>query len=189
MLNLHSAVLGSTVVLDELMWMRSMENAPLTNRAVPRDNGGMLGWADNPANHDEIVHYVRKVERIIASEGSINAQTACSYAEKFVYGGFEAHRMKVQNSKRSFRRKLGSLLIRYAPKSLKLAAKRIGPRKVLNYLDWNGFLLDDVYSRLLDKRIGFERNELQLIQELVLATDRERLSHGHVSTPTHLISR
>ena len=189
MLNLHSAVLGRTVVLDELMWMRSMENPPLTNRAVPRDNGGMLGWADNPANHDEILHYVHKVEKIIASEGSIDAQTACSYAEKFVYGGFETHRMKVQNSKRSFRRKLGSLLIRYAPKSLKLAAKRIGPRKVLNYLDWNGLLLEDVYSQLTDKRIGFERNELHLIQQLVLATDRERLLHGHVSTPTHLISR
>ena len=189
MLNLHSAVLGRTVVLNDLMLMKSMENPPLATASVPRDNGGMLGWADNPANRDEVLHYARKVESILASEGSIDTQTAHLFAEKFVYEGFETHRMKVQNSKRSFRRKIGRLLIRYAPKSLKLAAKRIGPRRVLNYLDWNGFLLEDVCSRLRDKGIGFEKNELQLIQELVLATDRERLLQGHVSTPIHLINR
>lgn len=189
MLNLHSAVLGRTVVLNDLMLMKSMENPPLVTASVPRDNGGMLGWADNPANRDEVLHYARIVESIIASEGSIDTHTAHKYARMFVYGGFETHRMKVKNSKRSFRRKTGSLLIRYAPKSLKLAAKRIGPRKVLNYLDWKGFLLEDVCSQLKTKGIGFEKNELQLIRNLVIATDRERLLQGHVSTPTHMISR
>ena len=188
-LNLHSAVLGRTVVLDELMWMRSMENSPLSNHAVPRDNGGLLGWADNPANHDEIHHYTQKVEHIIASEGTIETELAHLYAAKYVFGGIETHRIKVQNSKRSFRRKMGSLLIRYAPKSLKLAAKRIGPRKVLNYLDWNGFLLKDICIQLKEKQIGFGKDELSYIQELVLATDRERLLLGHIPTPTHLISR
>jgi len=72
---------------------------------------------------------------------------------------------------------------------LKFAARRIGPRKVLNYLDWNGFLLKDICIQLEEKRIGFEQDELSYIQELVLATDRECLLLGHTPTPTHLIGR
>jgi glycosyltransferase domain-containing protein len=189
MLNLHSAVLGRTVVLDELMWMRSMENPPLTNAAVPRDNGGMLGWADNPSNRDEVLHYVKKVERIIGSEGSIEASKAHEFAERFVYGGFETHRIKVQNSKRSFRRRLSEALIRYAPKSIKLAAKRIGPRKVLGYLDWQGFVIEETCNKLEQNSIAFNKRELQLIERLALETDLERRTAGYKSVPSHLVQR
>ena len=189
MLNLHSAVLGRTVVLDELMWMRSMENPPLTNAAVPRDNGGMLGWADNPSNRDEVLHYVKKVERIIGSDGSIEASKAHEFAERFVYGGFETHRIKVQNSKRSFRRSLSEALIRYAPKSIKLAAKRIGPRKVLGYLDWQGFVIEETCNKLEKNAIAFNKRELQLIERLALETDLERRTAGYKSVPSHLVQR
>ena len=189
MLNLHSAVLGRTVVLDELTWMRSMENPPLTNAAVPRDNGGMLGWADNPSNRDEVLHYVKKVERIIGSEGSIEASKAHEFAEQFVYGGFETHRIKVQNSKRSFRRRLSEALIRYAPKSIKLAAKRIGPRKVLGYLDWQGFVIEETCNKLDQNGIAFNKRELQLIERLTLETDLERRTAGYKSVPSHLVQR
>jgi glycosyltransferase domain-containing protein len=189
MLNLHSAVLGRTVVLDELMWMRSMENPPLTNAAVPRDDGGMLGWADNPSNRDEVLHYVKKVERIIGSEGSIEASKAHEFAERFVYGGFETHRIKVQNSKRSFRRRLSEALIRYAPKSIKLAAKRIGPRKVLGYLDWQGFVIEETCNKMDQNGIAFNKRELQLIERLTLETDLERRTAGYKSVPSHLVQR
>ena len=189
MLNLHSAVLGRTVVLDELMWMRSMENPPLTNAAVPRDNGGRLGWADNPGNRDEVLHYVKKVERIIGSQGSIEASKAHEFAERFVYGGFETHRIKVQNSKRSFRRRLSEALIRYAPKSIKLAAKRIGPRKVLGYLDWQGFVIEETCNKLDQNGIAFNKRELQLIERLTLETDLERRTAGYKSVPSHLVQR
>jgi glycosyltransferase domain-containing protein len=189
MLNLHSAVLGRTVVLDELMWMRSMENPPLTNAAVPRDNGGMLGWADDPKNRDEILHYVHKVEQIIGSEGSIEASNAHEFAEQFVYGGFETHRIKVQNSIRSFRRRLSEALIRYAPKSIKLAAKRIGPRKMLSYLDWRGFVLEETCNKLQQGGIAFNKRDLQLIEGLALETDLERRNAGYKSVPSHLVQR
>ena len=189
MLNLHSAVLGRTVVLDELIWMRSMENPPLTNAAVPRDDGGMLGWADNPSNRDEVLHYVKKVEKIIASEGSIEASKAHEFAEQFVYGGFETHRIKVQNSKRSFRRRLSEALIRYAPKSIKLAAKRIGPRKVLGYLDWQGFVIEETCNKMDQNGIAFNKRELQLIERLTLETDLGRKTAGYKSVPSHLVQR
>jgi glycosyltransferase domain-containing protein len=189
MLNLHSAVLGRTVVLNDLMMMRSMENPPLATAAVPRDNGGILGWADNPKNRDEILHYVTKVEKIIGSDGSINTDKARLHAEHFVYGGLETHRIKVQNSKRLFRHRLSGVLVRYAPKTIKLAAKRLAPRKVLGYLDWQGFLLDETCEKLARKGITFNRQELRLIERLVLATDLDRNESGYKPTPAHLVKR
>ena len=189
MLNLHSAVLGRTVVLNDLMMMRSMENPPLATTAVPRDNGGMLGWADNPSNQEEILHYVKKVEKIIGCDGSIEASKARKFAEQFVYGGFETHRVKVQNSKRLFRRRLSEALIRYAPKSIKLAAKRIGPRKVLGYLDWQGFVIEETCNNLGQSGIAFNKRELQLIERLALETDQERRTVGHKSVPSHFVKR
>jgi glycosyltransferase domain-containing protein len=189
MLNLHSAVLGQSVVLDELMWMRSMENPPLTNVAVPRTDGGLLGWADNPKNNDELLHYVNKVEGIIASEGNIDQEDARKFAQQFVFGGFETHRLKIRNSKRSFRRNLGGFLIRYAPKWIKLAAKRLGPRKVLSYLDWHGFVLDEICEKLVLKGVHFNKAELQLIETLALETNLIRNQQGYEVIPSHRIHR
>jgi hypothetical protein len=166
-----------------------MENPPLATAAVPRDNGGMLGWAEDPKNRDEILHYVHKVEQIIGSEGSINTTKARVYAEQFVYGGFETHRIKVQNSKRSFPRRLSEWLVRYAMKSIKLAAKRLAPRKVLGYLDWQGFILDETCEKLAHKGITFNTQELQLIERLALTTDLDRKNSGHTSVPVHLVKR
>jgi hypothetical protein len=166
-----------------------MENPPLATAAVPRDNGGMLGWADDPKNRNEILHYVQKVKKISGSEGSIDATKSLMYAEQYVYGGFETHRIKVQNSKRSFRRRLSEVLVQRAPKSIKLAAKRLGPRKVLRYLDWQGFILEETCEKLTEKGIIFNRRELQLIERLTLATDLDRKNSGHKSVPSHLVKR
>jgi hypothetical protein len=129
------------------------------------------------------------VEKIIGCDGSIEASKARKFAERFVYEGFETHRIKVQNSKRSFRRRLSGALIRYAPKSIKLAAKRIGPRKMLSYLDWQGFVLEETCYKLEQCGIAFNKPELQLIERLALETDLERRNAGYKSVPSHLVQR
>ena len=95
----------------------------------------------------------------------------------------------MQNSKRSFRRRLSEVLIRYAPKSIKLAAKRIGPRKMLSYLDWQGFVLEETCDNLEQNGIAFNKQELQLIEHLALETDLERRNAGYKSVPSHLVQR
>jgi hypothetical protein len=129
------------------------------------------------------------VEGIIGSDGSIEASKAHKFAERFVYGGFETHRIKVQNSRRSFRRRLSDALIRYAPKSFKLTAKRIGPRRILGYLDWQGSVLEETCNKLKQNGIAFNRRELQLIEHLALETDLERRNAGYKSVPSHLVQR
>lgn len=87
MLNLYAAVLGESVVLNTLLWMRSMENPPISSDAVPRDDrGGMLGWADDPSMKSEVEHYFEKVRRIILEGDGVSVESANEYARQFVFG-------------------------------------------------------------------------------------------------------
>jgi len=165
MLNLYSAVLGRTVILDDLLWMRSMENPPISNVAVPRGDGGLVGWADNPANRLEFLHYRNKVRDIIAAGEGISLAEVEEFADQFVYGGIERQRVKDARGHQP-KVRLQNAIIRYGPKSLKLIAKRFAPRLVLRRLDWNGYPLRRTVRHLQKQHIRFDVNDLRRIEQL-----------------------
>jgi len=169
MLNLNSAVLGRTVILDDLLWMRSMENPPISDPAVPRLDGGLVGWADNPANRSELLHYRNKVSDIIAAGNGISSAEVDEFADQFVYGGLERQRVKDARVHQP-KVRLRNAVIRYGPKSLKLIAKRFAPRLVLRRLDWNGYPLRRTVRHLQRQDIGFDINDLRRVEQLASET-------------------
>ena len=174
MLNLYSAVLGKTLVMDELLWMRSMENPPISNDAVPRDDrGGMLGWADDPSMQHEVQHYLSKVERLISKGKGISQDYARKAAQQFVYGGFEKHRLKIKNSNKRLWPRIAKLMMRKSPKSLRLWAKRSLPSSVLTGFDWSGYPISLISEQLSERGVGFCIEDLQRIERYSLDTDRE----------------
>jgi glycosyltransferase domain-containing protein len=174
MLNLYSAVLGKTVVIDELLWMRSMENPPISNDAVPRDDrGGMLGWADDPAMAGEVNHYLSKVQDLIQRGEGISEEQARFGAHTFVFGGFEKHRAKVERSTRRMWPRLRRWMMAKSPKALRLWAKRRLPASVLEQFEWSGYLLPEIQVQLTDRKIGYSKSELEVVMELALQTDQE----------------
>lgn len=174
MLNLHAAVLGESVVLDTLLWMRSMENPPISNNAVPRDNGGMLGWADNPAMSGEVEHYFQKVRKIVSQGDGISDDLAYELAHQYVYGGFDAHRDKVKRARRRVLRRLALKVSEIAPKSLKLWAKRNMPVQILQGFDWKGFPLESIESQLGERNIQYSSTDLHRVRILALQLDALR---------------
>ena len=174
MLNLHAAVLGESVVLDTLLWMRSMENPPISNDAVPRNQGGMLGWADDPAMAAEVEHYFRKVLKIVAQGDGISDELAQELAHKYVYGGFDAHRAKVKRAKRRLLRRLALRVSKAAPRSLKLWAKRNMPVQILQGFDWKGFPLETIETQLTERRIQYSPEDLYRVRALALQLDALR---------------
>lgn len=175
MLNLYAAVLGESVVLDVLLWMRSMENPPISSDAVPRDDrGGMLGWADDPAMTSEVSHYFEKVAKIISEGSDIGPDDAREFASQFVYGGFDAHREKIQKSQQNVWKQFALWLVKNTPKKLKLWAKRNVSVSVLKRFDWTGYPLDVVAQQLSDRGIEFNTAEIKRIEQLALHTDSLR---------------
>ena len=175
MLNLHAAVLGESVVLDTLLWMRSMENPPISSNAVPRDDrGGMLGWADDPKMKSEVAHYFEKVRNIILEGQGISAATAEQFAHQFVFGGFDAHREKIRRTQKKVWRRIAKKTVDHAPKSLKLWAKRNVPVAVLQGFDWKGFPVNVISEQLGSRRIEFSADELRRVESLALELDALR---------------
>lgn len=175
MLNLYAAVLGESVVLDVLLWMRSMENPPISSNAVPRDDrGGMLGWADDPAMTSEVSHYFEKVTKIISEGSDIAPDDAREFAKQFVYGGFDAHREKIRKSQRNVWKQLAIRLVRITPKGIKRWAKRNVSVAVLKRFDWTGYPLEEVAQQLRVRGIEFNIDEIGRIEQLALHTDSLR---------------
>lgn len=169
MLNLYRAVLGRTVILNDLLWMRSMENPPIMDDAVPRADGGLVGWADNPANRSELLHYRNKVRDILATGDGISSAEVDEFADHFVYGGIERQRVKDARGHQLTVR-LRHAVVQYSPKSLKLIAKRFAPRFILRRLDWNGYPLKRTVRSLQRQHVKFDVNDLRRIEKLVLET-------------------
>ena len=175
MLNLHAAVLGESVVLDTLLWMRSMENPPISSNAVPRDDrGGMLGWADDPQMASEVTHYFEKVRGIIEQGEGMSSKMAEEFARQFVYGGFDKHREKIRRSERKIWRRIAKKIVNRAPKSLKLWAKRNIPVAVLQGFDWKGYPVDVIEDQLTERNIEFSTDELRRVKDLALELDALR---------------
>ena len=175
MLNLHAAVLGESVVLDTLLWMRSMENPPISNDAVPRDDrGGMLGWADDPEMAGEVEHSLQKVCGIVRQGEDVSNELADELAYQYVFGGFDAHRAKIKKAKRRFLRRIALQISTNSPKSLKLWAKRNVPVQVLQGFDWKGFTLDSIEKQLTDRGIEFSSVDLARVRSLALQLDALR---------------
>lgn len=175
MLNLHAAVLGESVVLDTLLWMRSMENPPISSNAVPRDDrGGMLGWADDPQMASEVTHYFEKVRGIIEQGEGMSRKMAEEFARQFVYGGFDKHREKIRRSERKIWRRIAKKIVDRTPKPLKLWAKRNIPVAVLQGFDWKGFPVEVIEDQLTERSIEFSGDELRRVMDLALELDALR---------------
>ena len=172
MLNLYSAVLGKTVVMDELLWMRSMENPPISNDAVPRDDrGGMLGWADDPEMQAEVNHYVSKVEHLIQKGDGISTVQAHDAAQTFVYGGFEKHREKIRNTQRRMWPKIATRVMKSSPKSVRQWVKRRIPPKMLVGFDWAGYSITEITTQLVERGVTFSLEDLERVERFSLQTD------------------
>lgn len=168
-LNLYRAVLGRTVILNNLLWMRSMENSPISDPSVPRSDGGLVGWADNPANRSELLHYHNKIRAILGTGDGISSTEADEFADHFVCGGIEHQRVKDSRGRKP-KVQLRQTVIRHSPKSVKRLAKRFAPRFILRRLDWNGYPLEWNMRHLQRQNVGFDANDLARIEKLVLET-------------------
>lgn len=86
LLDLSRSVLGRTLILEDLLWLRSMENPPISNDSVPRIDGrDIVSWSRNPYFSKEVTQYRQIALRIIES-GGITSDEAKVLEERFFVG-------------------------------------------------------------------------------------------------------
>jgi glycosyltransferase domain-containing protein len=171
LLNLERTLLGRSDILEDLLWMRSMENPPISNESVPRVGGrDFVSWALNPDFTTEINEY-RAIARSVIQEGGLTEQEVMNFEERFFHGGIRRQQEKEARNTKSWSKRLGKVAMFQTPKPIRVLAKRILPNRLLKFTGWQGFTLDAMCKSLSERGTHFEQTELDRVAELALKLD------------------
>jgi glycosyltransferase domain-containing protein len=166
LLNLQRTVSGRTVILEDLLWMRSMENPPISSENVPRlGNRDFVPWAQSLEFAEEVDQYRGIARKMIRSAGTSEAESIM-FEERFFIGGIEFHLAKVARKSRKWSHRLGNVAFHKTPKPLRLWAKRVLPDRMVRLTGWQGFDLDTMCESLTSRGTRFSRPELDRVAEL-----------------------
>lgn len=139
LLNFYSAILGRTELLDCVVWMRSLENRPLSTEDVPRTMGrDFLSWARNPEFSGEVKRLRNVAQTLLERPGMLSDKEIKDFVTRFVDGGIKRQADKQERNRKSVKRRLGKFLLNNGPKNAKKLAKRWMPARTLRFTGWEG---------------------------------------------------
>lgn len=170
-LNFYAAILGRTELLDCVMWMRSLENPPLSTENVPRSNGrDFVSWGTKPEFADEVQHLRNKSRALLARTTDLAVEEIDDYVHRFVDGGIHRQVTKEQRNRRLLLRRLGLFLLTSSPSWVARLAKRYLPARLVKFTGWQGMPMKKVLARLESDNVRVCRESLDQVGRLSLAT-------------------
>lgn len=173
-INLFAAQLGRTDLIDVVVWMRSLEHAPLSTENVPRTRGGnFVSWATSDEYAEEVQHLRRKVDELLRREPTLTENQIEEFQRRFVDGGVRRQLVKEQNPRRRAVRWARSLMLKYSPRPLRRFAKRSVPSQLLRFSGWQGESIEKTIRRLTTDGIEVSRQCLSEVASLALETSKE----------------
>jgi hypothetical protein len=171
LVNLQRSILGRTEILDELLWMRSLENPPISDDSVPRVGGrDFVSWARNPDFAEEIKQY-RAIALGLLISGGVARSAAVEFEERFFVGGVNRQATKEMRNSKKLSTRMRHIALNYTPKALRTAAKKYVPNKALTFSGWQGFELDEMCASLEERGTRFDREDLEFVEQLSLKLD------------------
>jgi len=174
-LNLYSAILGRTELLDCVVWMRSLENPPLSTENVPRTGGrDFISWATNPQFSHEVQRLRDSARILLERSGYLTEGEVDHYLHRFIEGGIQRQLAKETKKSRRITRRVGSLLVKHGPQNLKQIAKRWLPSRMLRITGWNGNHLERTLRRLDSEGIRACRASLDDVSKLSRSTHADK---------------
>ena len=173
LLNLQRSVIGRTEILEEMLWMRSMENPPISSVNVPRVDGrDFVSWARNPEFASEVARY-REIAVQMIAKGGMSLDESKVFEERFFVGGIHRQATKESKNRKKISTRIGNLVLNYTPKKIHLAAKKFIPVRWLRITGWEGYDLETMYLSLEMRGTGFAKTELESVRDLALELDIE----------------
>ena len=166
--NLQRSIRGRTELLDDLLWMRSMENPPIDDATSPRSGGqDFVSWAKSPKYRSEVSLY-RHIALQLIESGGTGYSLAQEFEHRFFVGGVNRQSIKERTARRSPTTLTSSVLSTLAPKWFRRYAKRYVPPRLLRFTGWEGYDLDSMCDSLTSRGTKFVRADLDRIKKLVL---------------------
>lgn len=167
LVNLQRSILGRTVILEQLLWFRSMENRNISVNVV--GGPGFLAWALDPKYEKEVAHY-RSIALNLLKKGGVAEQEAREFERRFFELGVQKTLERKSKLSKRFQDTFRASLLRWSPKKLRLLVKRILPARALSFSGWEGYDIDQICNSLVEQGTQFERSEVERVRELSLGS-------------------
>ena len=175
LVNLQRSILGRTVILEHLLWFRSMENRNISVNVV--GGPGFLAWALDSRYATEVAQY-RTIAKDLLLKGGVAPGDAETFERRFFELGVQKTLERKSKLRKRFRDKYREKLLQWSPKRLRLFVKRHLPARVLSFSGWEGYGIDGVCESLLARQTQFERAEVERVRDLALETAASVGRHG-----------
>lgn len=170
--NLKRAALGRTEIIENLLWMRSMENPPVQTKDIPRSAGhDFVSWARNTQFSGEVSRYRDIARRVILAAGASQTE-AEMFEERFFVGGVHRQATKEAKNRKKITYRIRGIVLRLSPNWVSRLVKRYLPNRVLKFTGWQGYDLDTMCASLIARGTHFERVELDRVAKLSLDLGR-----------------
>ena len=177
LLNLSRTIQGRTELLEDLLWMRSMENPPISSVNVPRTGkSAFLPWALSGEFASEVTEF-RGIALRMLKESGLSLDESVEFENRFFEGGVQQTLARKSKLKKRFRDRYRAELLRWSPKRLRLFVKRNLPAELLSFSGWEGYELEEMVGSLAHRGTLFEEDELRRIRDLSLSTAK-RVAEG-----------
>jgi glycosyltransferase domain-containing protein len=164
--HLIATLLGPSMMVDSLVWMRSGENPAMSSDAVNR-NIGIGEWGTDPQFSEEVTHFVDSVVAAVASEGRFTTAELQNGVRQAVER-FVAYSLHKPKRPIAYWHRTLYFLARNTPGILKKLLKRNMSTGLGKVLDYRGMPMSQAVNELKKSGIALNENEMQLMEKFLI---------------------
>ena len=162
-----ATLLGPSLMVNSLTWMRSGENPPISSGSVNRKIG--IGeWGTGPMYSDEVTCLIDGVVQAVANEGRFTTDEL-QIAVRQGVEGFVNYSLHKPKRPIAYWHRLLYFLARKTPKFVKQLLKKNMTPGLGKVLDYRGAPLRQAVGAMQDQGIAVDANEMHQLEEFLLA--------------------
>ena len=164
--HLIATLLGPSIMVDSLVWMRSGENPAMSSDAVNRKIG--IGeWGTDSKYSDEVTHFVDSVVAAVANEGRFTTDDLQNSVHRAVEG-FVAYSLHKTKRPIAYWHRTLYFMARSTPGVLKKLLKRNMSTGLGKVLDYRGMPMSQAVNELKKSGIALNETEMESMEKFLI---------------------
>ena len=164
--HLIATLLGPSMMVDSLVWMRSGENPAMSSDAVNR-NIGIGEWGTDPQFSEEVTHFVDSVVATVANEGRFATDELQNGVRRAVER-FVAYSIHKPKRPIAYWHRTLYFLARNTPGVLKKLLKRNMSAGLGKVLDYRGMPMSQAVNELKKSGIALNETEMESMEKFLI---------------------
>lgn len=164
--HLIATLLGPSIMVDSLVWMRSGENPAMSSDAVNR-NIGIGKWGTNSRYSDEVTHLIESVVAAVASEGRFATDELQNGVRRAVER-FVAYSLSKPKRPIAYWHRALYFSARHTPTVLKRLLKQNMSSGLGKVLDYRGMPMSDAVDEMQKHGVALNEAEMKSMEIFLL---------------------